>query len=164
MTAAQEAVYDALAEVGALPDGLLNHMIDAQRRAVHDAVVRTWERKDIQAAELISSTCDDIPAEAIEEEENSVARRAKLHKHWTGSGFTLRFTKLQELWNTSLASSDDSLETYISNIRIKAKELKRMGNPIADWILVSILLNGLDGNFVPFTYFFPIADRRSARL
>ena len=38
------------------------------------------------------------------------------------------------------------------NIRIKSKDLKRMGAPIADWILVTLLLNNLDSKFKDFVY------------
>ena len=44
------------------------------------------------------------------------------------------------------------VETYVANIRTKSKDLKRMGAPIADWILVALLLNNLDSKFKDFVH------------
>ena len=40
----------------------------------------------------------------------------------------------------------------MANIRIKSKDLKRMGAPIDDWILVALLLNNLDAKYKDFAH------------
>ena len=119
----------------------------------YQKAVESWKDLNSQAAELIYTMCEDIPAEAIEETDSAAKRWHQLAKDYSDSGFVLRFTKLQELWNTTLSSSGNSIETYVANIRTKAKELERMGAPVEEWIAVSLLLNNLDGGkFKDFTH------------
>ena len=68
------------------------------------------------------------------------------------SRFILRFIKLQKLWNITLFSSNNLIETYIANIRIKSKDLKRMGVTIDSQILIALLLNNLNGKYKDFIY------------
>ena len=51
-----------------------------------------------------------------------------------------------------MRNSENSVETYIINIRTKSKDLKRMGAPIANWILIALLLNNLNSKFKDFVY------------
>ena len=95
--------------------------------------------------------CEDKPAEAVEDEEIAMNRWVKLQTDDTDSGFVHRFTKLQELW-TTMSSSNNSIETYVANIRTKSQDLKRMGAPIDSWILVALLLNNLDGKYKDFVH------------
>ena len=124
----------------------------APQRLTHEAAVRTWEEKNSQGAALIYSMCEDKPAEAIEEEVSSHDRWEKLESNYVSSGFILRVTKFLELLSTRLSTSNNSLETYVAGIRNKAKELNRMSAPIPDWILVTMLLNNLDGKFKEFVH------------
>lgn len=96
--------------------------------------------------------CDEKPAEAIEDNDMAISRWTKLQTTYSDSNFVLRFTKLQELWKTSLSTSANSVETYVVNIRTKAKDLKRMRAPIEDWILVILLLNNLDSKYKDFVH------------
>ena len=96
--------------------------------------------------------CEDKLAEAVEDEEIAMNRWVKLQTDDTDSGFVLRFTQLQELWNTTMSSSNNSIETYIANIRTKSKDLRRMGAPIDSWILVALPLNNLDGKYKDFVH------------
>ena len=96
--------------------------------------------------------CDEKPAEAIEDNNMTINRWIKLQTIYSNSGFILRFTKLQELWTISLSISVNLIETYIANIRTKAKDLKRMRAPIEDWILITLLLNNLDSKYKDFVY------------
>lgn len=114
--------------------------------------VKDWKDLNNQAAELIYSMCEEKPKEAIEEEEYAMNRWLKLQTNYQDSGFVLRFTKLQELWLTSMTSSSNSMETYIANLRTKSKDLKRMGAPIDEWILVALLLNNLDSKYKDFVH------------
>lgn len=88
---------------------------------------------------------NDKPAHKIEDEEVAMNRWIKLETDYINSGFVLRFTKLQELWNITLCSSDNSIETYMAKVCIRSKNLKRMGAPIDRWLLVVSPLNILDG-------------------
>lgn len=72
-------------------------------------------------------------------------RWIRLETDYINRGFVLRFIKLQELWNITLCSSDNSIETYMAKVCIRSKNLKRMGAPIDRWILVVSPLNILDG-------------------
>ena len=118
----------------------------------HEVALKAWKEVNDQAAELIYSMCEKKPAEAIKNEHIAQNRWEKLEKDHTDSGFVLRFTKLQELWSTSLKSSGNSIETYVANIQTKSMDLKRMGAKIDDWILVSILLNNLDVKYKEFVH------------
>ena len=118
----------------------------------HEVALKAWKEANDQAAELIYSTCEKKPAEAIKNEHVAQNRWEKLEKHYTESGFVLRFTTLQELWSTSLQSSGNSIETYVDNIQTKSMDLKRMGAKIDDWILISILLKGLDVKYKEFVH------------
>ena len=80
-------------------------------------------------------------------------RWPKLQTEYSDSGFVLRFTKLKELWAATMASSGNSMETYVANVRSKAKDLKRMGAGIEDWILVSVIEHfgrKVQGLYAPF--------------
>ena len=114
--------------------------------------ITSWKDLNNQAAELIYSMCEEKPAEAIEDVDLAMSRWNKLEEDYTDSGFVSKFTKLEELWSTSLGNSGNSMETYIANIRTKSKDLKRMGAPIDEWILVTLLLNNLDSNFKDFVH------------
>lgn len=131
-----------------LPDDLPEDPIPTNEQLLaYQAEIKAWEGLNNQAAALIYSMCEDGPAESIEDEEVAMNRWIKLQTDYTDTGFVLRFTKLQELWNTTLSSSNGSVETYIANIRTKSKDLERMGAPIDSWILVALLLNNLDGKY-----------------
>lgn len=118
----------------------------------YETDIKAWKDLNNQASELIYSMCEDKPVEVIEDEEVAIMRWIKLQNDYTDSGFVLRFTKLQELWNITMANSNNSIETYIANIRIKSKDLKRMGALIDGWILVALLLNNLDGKYKDFVH------------
>ena len=124
---------------------------EAQALAYQEAV-KVWKNLNNQASELIYSMCEDKPSEAIEDVEVAQHRWDKLETDYTDSGFVLRFTKLQDLWSTTLSGSGNSIETYVANIRTKSKDLKRMGAPIDDWILVALLLNNLDSKYKDFVH------------
>ena len=124
---------------------------EAQIRT-NEADPKAWKDVNNQAAELIYTMCEEKPAEAIEEEEIAQNRWLKLKSDYTDSGFVDRFTKLEELWSTSLEHCGSSIETYVANIRTKSEDLKRMGAKIDDWILVSILLKNLDPKYKEFVH------------
>ena len=144
------------------PDDLPKGQTDAQGRVTrgptegqvrkYDSNLKEWNTLNSQASELIYSMCEEKPAEAIKEEEIATNRWHKLERDYVNSGFVLRSIKLQELWATTLASSNNSIEVYVANIRTKSKDLKRMGAPIADWILVALLLNNLGTKFKDFLH------------
>ena len=96
--------------------------------------------------------CEDKPAEVIKEEISSYDRWEKLESNYVSSGFILRVIKFQELLSTRLSTSNNSLKIYVTDIRNKVKELKRISASISDWILVTMLLNNLDGKFKEFVY------------
>lgn len=132
-----------------LPDELAP--IPTQIQA-YNRKLKTWKEINSQASELIYFMCEDKFAEVIEDEEVVMNRWIKLERIYTDSGFVLRFTKLQELWITTISSSGNSIETYVVNIRIKSKDLSRMGAKIGDWILVALLLNNLDVKYKDFVH------------
>lgn len=118
----------------------------------YQANVKTWKELNTQAMELIYSMCEDKPSDVIEDQTYATSRWLKLKSEYQDSGFVLRFITLQELWAINLSCSNNSIETYISNIRTKSKDLKRMGAPIDAWILVALLLNNLDGKYKDFVH------------
>ena len=135
------------------PDNLpTNPQPTNEQVLAYNAAMKTWKDFNSQASELIYSMCEDKPAEAIEDKEITMNQWIKLQTDYTNSGFVLRFTKLQELWTTTMSSSNNSIETYVANIRTKSKDLKRMGAPIDSWILAALLLNNLDGKYKDFVY------------
>ena len=91
------------------------------------AETKVWKERNNQAAALIYSMCEDGPAESIEDEEAAMNRWIRLQTDYTDTGFVLRFTKLQELWNTTLYSSNSSVESYIANLRAKSEDLRTYG-------------------------------------
>lgn len=114
-------------DVNAVPD----------RVEAYDEAEILWTSLNNHASGLIYSMCEETPAESIEDEKIAINRWQHLKKKYTDSGFVARHIKLQELWSTSLASSSNSIESYIANIRTRSKDLKRMGAPIDQWILES---------------------------
>lgn len=118
----------------------------------YQAEMKTWKGLNNQASELIYTKCEEKPAEAIEDEEFATNRWVKLQTDYSDSGFVLRITRLQELWTTTMANSNNSIETYTANIRTRSKNLKRMGAPIDEWILVALLLNNLNSKFKKFVH------------
>ena len=114
--------------------------------------LKKWKDLNNQASELIYTMCDNRPKEAIEDVEHAMSRWTKLESNYMDTGFVLRFTKLQELWSTTLISSSGSIEAYVANIRAKSKDLQRMGAAIDEWILVSLLLNNLDTKYKDFVH------------
>ncbi|CAF9916357.1 hypothetical protein IMSHALPRED_003053 [Imshaugia aleurites] len=118
----------------------------------YESSLKEWKKLNNQAAELIYTMCEDQPAESIEDVDGAMNRWTKLESDYMDSGFVLRFTKLQELWNTTLLSCNGSIQTYVANIRTKSEELKRMGAGIDEWILVSLLLNNLGIKYKDFVH------------
>ena len=51
-----------------------------------------------------------------------------------------------------MTSSDNSIKTYVINIRAKSKNLSRIRARIDEWILVSLLLNNLDIKYKNFVH------------
>ena len=139
------------------PDGVPQKRItkpgptDAQALA-YQADVNAWKDLNNQAMELILSMCEKKPAEVIKDEQYAVDLWAKLESQYIDCSFAHRRTKLKELRATTLSSSNNSVETYIANIRTISKDLKRMGAPIDDWILVYQLLENMDGKFPNFIH------------
>lgn len=146
----QRTVQQTLAD-GTVQNQIIPGPTNAEVLA-YDAAVKAWKDLNNQATELIYSMCEEKPAEAIEDIEHATNRWVQLETDYTDSGFVLRYTKLQELWTTTLISSGNSIETYIANIRTKSKDLKRMGAPIDSWILVALLLNNLDSKYKDFVH------------
>ena len=85
-----------------------------------------FQDQNSQAAELIYAMCEDKPAEYIKDDEWATNRWITLQSHYMDSGFTLRFTKYKEFIHTTMANSDNNVETYCTNIRSRARELKKM--------------------------------------
>ena len=127
---------------------------DAEEAAVltYQTDLKAWNEVNNQAAELIYSMCEEKPAEAIEDINTAISRWLKLQDDYTETGFIPRFTKFQELRITTLASSNNSIKTYIANIYTKSRDLKRIGAPVEDWILVALLLNNLDSKYKDFVH------------
>ena len=120
--------------------------IQDQVRA-YQTEMSVWEDLNNQASELIYNKCEDKPAENIEDEQFATNRWVRLQTDYFDSGFVLRFSKLQNLWGTTMTNSSNSIKTYVVNIRIRAKDLKRMGVAIDEWILIALLLMNLNGKF-----------------
>ena len=118
----------------------------------HQTAVTAWKTMNAQAGGLIHSMCEEKPAEKIEDLPTATERWMKLKMDYTSSGFVDRLTKLEDLWHLRPNGSENSIETYIANIRSKAKELKEMGSPIDEWIVVSILLSNLDAKYKDFKH------------
>ena len=118
----------------------------------HQTAVTAWETMNAQAGDLIHSMCEEIPADKIEDLSTATERWMKLKMDYTSSGFVNRFTKLEDLWHLRPSGSENSIETYVANRRFKAEELKEMGSPIEEWIVVSILLSNLDIKYKDFKH------------
>ena len=101
---------------------------------------------------MIYFICEDKLVEVIKDEASLYNRWEKLKSNYVSSSFILRVIRFQELLNTRLSISSNSLELYITDIRNKAKELKRISASILDWILVTMLLNNLNRKFKEFVY------------
>lgn len=128
------------------------HVFTRDEVLAYQNAMKEWRSLNNQVSELIYSMCNEKLADSIEDEELVRNRWFSLEEDYMDSGFVLRFIKLQELWNIILFSSSNSIETYVVNVRIRIKDLKRMGASIDSWILVSILLNNLDGKYKDFVY------------
>ena len=75
-----------------------------------------------------------------------------MKESYTNSGFVLRYSKFEKLLTISLESSKNSVEDYVNNIRIKSKDLKRMGSKVDNWILISMLLHNLGTKYKDFRH------------
>ena len=117
------------------------------QRAIFDGLVNAWNEKNNQAAELIYSMCEEKPGEGVEDEPTAGERWKILEKNYMSSGWTLKFARFEELWAIHLGTSNNSVEAYVSNMLSKSKELKKMGEPVSNDMLVALLLNNLDGRY-----------------
>ena len=88
----------------------------------------------------------------------------KLKEFYFGSSFVFRSTTLKHLYNTHLSTSNNSVKTYVSNIRSKAEELELMNAKMEDWQLTSILLMNLDGKFNDFVRQILIFNREEPKF
>lgn len=124
---------------------------DAAIRA-HKLLQKEWAAKNNKASQLILSKCNDRTSDHIEDEELASNMWITLENLYMDSGFTSRHTLLQQLMATTISSCDNSVETYTTTIRSKAKDLRRMGATLDDWVIVSVLLNNLEGKFKDFVH------------
>ena len=136
------ALWDMVNEAQVVPPVVAN--ATPEQLQAHQTAVTAWKTMNAQAGGLIHSMCEEIPADKIEDLPTATERWMKLKMDYTSSGFVNRFTKLEDLWYLRPSGSENSIETYVANIRSKAGELKEMGSPIEEWIVVSILLSNLD--------------------
>ena len=111
-----------------------------------------WMDLNSQTMELIYTMCEDKPREYIEDEEYAQNRWIKLETHYQSSGFTLRFTKYKEFIHTTMANSDNSIESYCTNLRSRARELKKMNASISEWLMVAVLLDNLGEKYSSFVH------------
>ena len=111
-----------------------------------------WMDLNSQTMELIYTMCEDKPREYIEDEEFAQDRWTKLENHYQSSGFTLRFTKYKEFIHTTMANSDNSIESYCTNLRSRSRELKKMNAPISEWLMVAVLLDNLGEKYSSFVH------------
>jgi len=111
-----------------------------------------WDEKNNKAVQTIILSSEDGPAMFVEDEKNAYVMWNKLESLYLDTGFTARHNILQQLMTTTYTSSNSNIETYVQNIRAMAKKLSCMGAGLPEWVLVSVLLNNLDGRSKDFTY------------
>lgn len=123
-----------------------------QLREIQDRQVE-WDTLNMKATGLILHKCDSIPADLIEDLESAQEIWKELGRLYQDPGsYVSRHLALQELRETTLSSCDYSVESYAMTIRAKAKDLERMGAKLEDWVVVSVLLNNLEGRFRDYTH------------
>ena len=102
--------------------------------------------------ELIYTIYKEKLAESIKEEEQATQRWVKLESQYQDSGFTLRFTKYKQFIYTTIANSDNNVETYYTNIRSRARELKKINAVVDEQFIVVVLLNNVGKKFTQFVH------------
>ena len=110
----------------------------------------TYTKVNMKAHVLISAKCDDKPQTLIEDSTNGGQDWARLRAEYSDSGFTARYQALQKLTGTTLDSVNGSLETYVNTIRTSSQELVHLNAQLPEWVLVSCLLNNLNGKYNDF--------------
>ena len=145
-------LWDIINEAQIVPPVVAN--VTPKQLQAHQTAVTAWKTMNAQAGGLIHSMCEENPADKIEDLLTATERWMKLKMDYTSSGFRFvnRFTKLEDLWHLRPSGSENSIETYVANIRFKTKELKEMGSSIEEWIVVSILLSNLDTKYKDFKH------------
>ena len=118
----------------------------------YDTDINNFKDLNSQASELIYSMCEDKPREYIEDEEFAADRWINLENHYQDSGFTLRFTKYKQFIHTTMANSDNNIETYCTNLRSRARELKKMDAKLDEWLMVAVLLDNVGGKYSQFVH------------
>ena len=144
------ALWDIVNEAQVVPPLVAN--ATPEQLQTHQTAVATWKTMNAEAGGLIHSMCEEKPADKIEDLSTATERWMKLKTDYISSGFVNRLTKLEDLWHLRPNGSENSIETYIANIRSKAEQLKEMGSPISEWIVVSILLSNLDIKYKNFKH------------
>ncbi len=120
-----------------------------EQQQLYQATMVEWRRYNAQAMALIHSMCEEKPGDKITECLTAYDSWGVLQKSYTSSGYVYRYSKLEDIWDLRC---DDSMETYVADIRSKAKELQEVGYPVPEWILVSILLHNLDSKYKDVVY------------
>ena len=123
-----------------------------KEKAKHEIKLVDQKQRNNKASQLLVIMCAEKPAEYIEDEVNAYSMWVKLEKLYSDSGFTARHTLLQKLMTTTLTSCNNSIKDYTFHIRRCAKDLKNIDAELSKWILVSNILNNLDGNFKDFVH------------
>lgn len=111
-----------------------------------------WKGQNARVKGLIMHKCEESPADLIIGVYEAREQWSKLQKHFEDSGFTSKHLTVQELMDTSLTSCGNSIDTYVTTIQAKANDLKKMNAQLPNWLIVSILLDNLDGKYGDFTH------------
>ena len=124
------ALWDMVNEAQVLSSLVVN--ATPEQLQVHETQVIAWKVMNAQVEGLIHSMCEEKSADKIEDLSIATERWMQLKMNYISSGFVNRFTKLEDPWHLRPSGSENSIETYIANVRFKAKELKEMGSPIEE--------------------------------
>ena len=118
----------------------------------YETSLEHWKDLNSQAMELIYAMCENEPREYVEDEEWATNRWVKLESHYQDLRFKVRFTKYKQFIHTTMANSDNDIETYCTNLRSRARELKKMNAAIDQWLMVAVLLHNVEKNYPHFVH------------
>jgi len=128
--------------------GSVTRRVTAAQTTANTTKQKDWKQINYKAR----SAYEDKPREHIDDISWAGSMWVMLKEQYQETGFNHRHTIFRQLVDLTIVNCNNSVDPYITTIRAKQKELKRMGVNFPEWLYVSILLYSLDGKYKEFVH------------
>lgn len=146
-----DVIHEGTSKIVSNPDAALWH--------TYNSSVREWEILGRKARERIEDEC--IPAIQDFVKTFTTGRDAwfALRARFETTGWSFRYSIVQDLTLTTLDSCDDSVESYIGKFLNLTNRLTEMGDPLPEWLSASLLVGNLNERFRNRVHFLLVSNR-----